>query len=334
MDITTRIKAFSLLGSELSSISAQEIKSLAAKTANQNPWFTENEIKFSIKAIGENLTTEKISEWIAPYDFKTQRKTIALVAAGNIPLVAFHDFISILISGHTVLVKQSSKDSVLLPYIAQRLIAINSEFTDRVRFSEERISGFDAVIATGSDNTARYFDYYFSKYPHVIRKNRASCGILNGFETAEDLEALGNDVFRYFGLGCRNVSKLFVPVGFEIPKILDAWMGYRDIINHHKYANNYDYQKSIMLLNSTKFLDSGHVLMTENEKLVSPIAVVHYEFYNSGDTLKAQLRKDADKIQCIVGNHAFSTVAFGKAQSPALDDYADQIDTLEFLSGL
>ena len=334
MDIITRIKALSLLGSELNSISNEEIKSLAAKTANQNPWFTENEIKFAFKEIGEYLTEENIRHWITPYEFTENEKTIALIAAGNIPLVAFHDFISILVSGNKALIKQSSKDTILLPFVADKLIAINPEFRNCIRFSEERISGFDAIIATGSDNTARYFNYYFGKYPNIIRKNRTSCAVLNGFEKAEELKALGNDAFRYFGLGCRNVSKLFVPAGYDITQVLDAWADFHEIINHYKYANNYDYQKSIMLLNKTEFLDAGYVLMTENEKLSSPIAVIHYAYYNSEDSLKGILVKDADKIQCIVGNHPFSKIPFGKAQSPNLDDYADQIDTLEFIFSL
>jgi hypothetical protein len=231
-------------------------------------------------------------------------------------------------------VKQSSKDTILLPFIADKLNAIDNRFESLIQFTEDRITGFDAVIATGSDNTARYFEYYFNKYPHIIRKNRTSCALLNGFETVEELQALGNDVFRYYGLGCRNVSKLFVPVGFDITSVLDAWSDFQELINHHKYANNYDYQKSIMLLNKTSFLESGYVLLTENEKLVSPIAVVHYEYYNNDNSLKEKLKQDASKLQCVVGNHVLANVPFGKAQSPKLDDYADQIDTLEFLTNL
>lgn len=334
MDISSRINAFSLLGSELKDLSSEALESLAAKTANQNPWFTEKEIKFAIKEIGENLTVENISSWITPYPFARGGKTIALIAAGNIPLVAFHDFISILLSGNKVLVKQSSKDSILLPFIAEKLIAIHQDFHGLIKFSEEQISGFDAVIATGSDNTARYFNYYFAKYPHIIRKNRTSCAILNGFESEDELKAMGHDVFRYFGLGCRNVSKLFIPVGFDITKVLDAWESYNAVIHHHKYANNYDYQKSIMLLNRIEFLDSGYVLMTENEKLTSPISVVHFEYYPNDIVLKEKLKTDSTKIQCIVGNHSFANVPFGKAQLPKLNDYADQIDTLEFLCNL
>ncbi len=334
MDIATRIKAFSHLGNELNSISSEEINSLGSTTANQNPWFTKDEIKFAIKGIAQHLTAENISQWIAPYEFNSYGKKIALIAAGNIPLVSFHDFMAVLISGHNVLVKQSSKDSILLPFIAQKLFTIDPNFKNRIEFSEERIAGFDAVIATGSDNTARYFDYYFSKYPHIIRKNRTSCAILNGFETEAELKALWYDAFRYFGLGCRNVSKLFIPIGFDITNVLDAWGDHNTIIHHYKYANNYDYQKSIMLLNKTPFLDNGYALVKEDDKLVSPIAVLHYEYYADDQVLSEKINSVKDKVQCIVGNHPLATVPFGKAQSPKLDDYADQIDTLKFLSTL
>lgn len=335
MDITTRINSFVSLGQVLRSMPAEQLKTLADKTANQNPWFTHENIKFALKEISQSLTAENLTDWISQYSFNaTKPKTIAIIAAGNIPLVGFHDVMSILIAGHVALVKLSSKDTILLPYMAEELFSINPAFKSLITFSEERISGFDAVIATGSDNTSRYFNYYFDKYPHIIRKNRSSCAILTGFENKFELAELRKDVFSYFGLGCRNVSKIYIPKGYDLTTLLDAWGDEHTIIHHHKYANNYNYQKSILLVNKVPFLDNGYVLLKESPQIVSPIAVLHYEEYESDSALQANIQGNQAKIQCIVGNHQLATVGFGTAQSPQLGDYADQIDTLAFIQNL
>jgi hypothetical protein len=253
--------------------------------------------------------------------------------AGNIPLVGFHDFLAVLISGHSILVKLSSKDSVLISWLADQLIQIDQRFSSRIHFAE-RLKNFDGIIATGSDNSSRYFTYYFGKYPNVIRKNRTSCAVLTGKETDSDLLTLGKDVFTYFGLGCRNVSKVYMPKSFEPTRLLQAWEPWKDIIHHHKYCNNYDYQKSILLVNRIPFFDSNFVLIQENERLVSPISVVYYEFYEDEGSLALKLAESKNKIQCVVGHATPASVPFGKAQSPSLGDYADQIDTLKFLEGL
>jgi hypothetical protein len=180
------------------------------------------------------------------------------------------------------------------------------------------------VIATGSDNTARYFEYYFRTKPHIIRKNRSSIAVLTGNETDDQLIALGKDVFSYFGLGCRNVSKLVVPEGYDFTRPLRLWEVYHDVSNHHKYVNNYDYNKSILLINGTHHFDNGFALLTPNEALVSPISVLYYA--TSADLA-------SDKIQCIVGSGA-NYIPFGTTQEPTLTDYADNVDTLKFLTGL
>jgi hypothetical protein len=253
--------------------------------------------------------------------------------AGNLPLVGFHDFLAVLIGGHAVMVKLSSKDRVLPLFLAEELVSIEPRFADLIRF-EEQFKNFDAVIATGGDNSARYFHYYFGKYPHVIRKNRTSCAILKGNETDQELEALGHDIFSYFGLGCRNVSKIFIPRTYEITSVFPKWEKFKDIINHHKYNNNYDYQKSILLINGNHFFDNGFLLVEENQKLVSPISVLYYERYEDESDLALKIFEAKDKIQCIVGKMTPDSIPFGQAQSPMLWDYADQIDTLKFLEKL
>jgi hypothetical protein len=222
---------------------------------------------------------------------------------------------------------------VLMKHLIDKLIELEPRFEPMISIAE-RLKDFDVVIATGSDNSARYFHYYFDKYPHIIRKNRTSCAVLGGKETSDDLHALGNDVFTYFGLGCRNVSKIYIPSRYDVTRVLDAWQPFREIINHHKYVNNYDYQKSILLLNKIPFLDSGFVLLQESERLVSPIAVLYYEKYEDEGSLALKLLEQKEKIQCIVGTATPDSVPFGQAQSPMVWDYADQVDTLKFLEGL
>lgn len=276
-----------------------------------------------------------MSRWVSQYDLSVvSPKNIGLVMAGNIPLVGFHDMLATLLSGHRLVAKPSSQDVYLIGYMIEHLIAIEPGFKDIIVL-QETLKKVDAVIATGSDNTARYFEYYFRNIPHVIRKNRSSCAIMTGNETNEDLEALGVDVFSFFGLGCRNVSKLFIPAGYDITSLFQSWKKYEAVINHHKYANNYDYNKSILLVNRTPFYDNGFALVTESHDLVSPISVLFYESYEQQSDLNRMIGGAQSKIQCVVGtNGSLTTVPFGKAQFPELDDYADGVDTMEFLAKL
>jgi hypothetical protein len=334
MNLEDRIAAFEKLGKYLHAIDEVEFQDMADKARQQNSWFAEDSIRLALEGVSRYLEGAALQEWVRPYELEpATEKTVAVVMAGNVPLVGFHDFLAVLISGHRVLVKLSSKDSVLLPLLSAKLIAFEPRFDDRITFAE-RLTNFDAVIATGSDNSSRYFEYYFGKYNHIIRKNRTSCAVLTGMETPEEKSALGKDVFNYFGLGCRNVSKIFVPKNYDLTHLLDAWKDYSEVMNHHKYHNNYDYQKSILLINKNKFLDSGYVMLQENDRLVSPISVVYYESYNDEGDLALKLTENRDKIQCVVGKSIPGGIPFGQAQYPQLWDYADQIDTLKFLSKL
>lgn len=333
MNAHVRINAFSLLGQTLKNINDGEFQTLAEQAARENPWFTKENVRMAMDGIIQLLQKERLERWVSSYSLRDQSKKIALVLAGNIPLVGFHDLLSVLISGNNALIKPSSKDSVLLKYILQRLYDIEPAFRHKVEFAEQ-LKNFDAVIATGSDNSARYFDYYFGKYPNIIRKNRTSVAILRGNESEDDLAALAIDVFSYFGLGCRNISKLLVPAGYTFDKLFSTWEVYQPIIHHHKYCNNYDYQKSIMLVNQIPFLDNGFVMLHETTKMVSPISVVYYEQYKDEADLSNKLREAEDKIQCIVGNGTRAAIPFGKAQYPELWDYADGVDTLKFLTNL
>ncbi|HKX85665.1 MAG TPA: acyl-CoA reductase [Flavobacterium sp.] len=300
---------------------------------SHNGWFTPEQVYYSINSWAEALTEANLSQWISTYDFsKVNSKTVGLILAGNIPLVGFHDFLSVLIAGHKVVVKTSSNDQHLLPFLAEYLIETAPEFKNYIEFTEGKLENFDAVIATGSNNTARYFEYYFKDKPSIIRKNRNSVAVLNGNETKEDLTNLGEDIFRYFGLGCRNVSKLFVPKGYDFKNFFEAIFAYQDIIKYERYANNYDYNKAVFLMSLFQLLDNGFVTIKEDTSYASPISSVFYEFYEDIEEVKTRLQNDADHIQCIVSNGLVDkSIAFGQTQQPKLWDYADNVDTLAFL---
>ncbi|HTE34780.1 MAG TPA: acyl-CoA reductase [Chryseolinea sp.] len=332
MKASERINAFHNLGVKLNEMPDSEFQSLALSAKYKNPWFTEENVRMSVRGIISWLDAKQLSGWSSDYNLETPQKTIAVVMAGNIPLVGFHDFLTILISGHNILIKRSSKDEVLLNQIVEMLIAVEPRFKTRIEYGEQ-LKGFDAIIATGSDNTARYFEYYFSKYPHIIRKNRTSVAVLDGSESDDQLAALGVDIFSYFGLGCRNISKVYLPDGYTPGKMLSRFDAFKEIIHHHKYCNNYDYQKSILLVTQSPFLDNGFVMLQENKNLFSPLAVVYYEFYEDDGNLAMALESYRNKIQCVVSNRK-GDLNFGQAQFPGLGDYADQIDTLKFVTTL
>lgn len=335
MNLTERIQALSSLGDVIRTLGEPSLRKLAESASQENPWFTPDHVTQAFKGIAAFLQQEQLTQWTSVYDFRqVKSKRIGIVMAGNIPLVGFHDLLCVLISGHQAQVKLSSKDSRLIRFLMEELVHIQPAFSDSITFQTHILEDFDAVIATGSDNSARHFEYYFSKYPHIIRRNRTSCAILAGEESPEDLNALGNDVFSYFGLGCRNVSKIFVPTGYDLAMLMRSWEKYQNIIHHHKYANNYDYQKSILLVNQSPFLDTGFVLLQENEKMVSPIAVLYYEYYNDFKNLHNLIQANQQKLQCIVGIVEPANVTFGQAQFPEVWDYADHIDTLHFLTTL
>ena len=303
---------------------------------SHNGWFTKEQVYFAVNSWAEALTETNLNQWLSNYDFsKIKPKTVGLILAGNIPLVGFHDFLSVLISGHSVLVKTSSNDQHLIKFLANYLIAVEPEMTSRITFTEGKLENFDAVIATGSNNTARYFEFYFKDKPSIIRKNRNSVAVLNGNESHEDLVHLGEDIFRYFGLGCRNVSKLFVPKGYNFDAFFKAMFDYQDVIHYEKYSNNYDYNKAVFLMSNFKLLDNGFLTIKEDSSYSSPISSVFYEFYEDLEALKNRLKNESDQIQCIVSNGlADKNIPFGQTQKPKLWDYADDVDTLKFLISL
>jgi hypothetical protein len=304
---------------------------------SHNGWYTPEQVYFAIQSWADALTEENIDKWLSAYSAEAiqnnkNAQTVALILAGNIPLVGFHDFLSVLITGNKTLIKTSSNDQHLLPFLAKYLIFIDENLKEKITFVEGKLENFDTVIATGSNNTARYFEYYFRDKPSIIRKNRNSVAVLNGKETKEDLEALGEDIFRYFGLGCRNVSKIFVPKGYQFDAFFEAIFKYQDVIHYEKYANNYDYNKAVFLMSNFKLLDNGFLTIKEDTSYASPISSVFYEFYENIEDLQNRLEADAEQIQCIASNNLIkNSIAFGESQKPQLWDYADNVDTITFL---
>lgn len=296
-----------------------------------NGWFVKENVKLSLLSLGNELTVEKLEAWSSKYNFTEQPKRVAVIMAGNIPLVGFHDFLSVLISGHKVVAKLSSDDATLLPKLAGHLIEFTPELKDRITFSQGRIGEVDAVIATGSNNSLKYFEQYFGKYPHIFRKNRTSIAVLDGSETKEQLSDLGKDIFQYFGLGCRNVSHMLIPKDFDLNRFFEAVVAHGDVINNNKYGNNYDYNKAVYLMNKAELLDNNFVLLRESDDLFSPLSMIHYQRYSDSKEAQAYLEAHNDDLQVVVGN---SFVPFGKAQAPALDDYADGVDTMAWLAEL
>jgi len=293
----------------------------------------------AVTATGHALNKPDLTKWLVNYALGETRngKRIGLILAGNIPMVGFHDILCTLVTGNYALIKASSQDARLVRYVLEMLTAIEESFKDQYTFVE-RLENFDAIIATGSNNTSRYFEYYFGKVPHIIRKNRNSIAVLTGNETAEQLSSLGHDIFDYFGLGCRNVSKLLVPKGYIFNFFFESIEHYQPIINHHKYNNNYDYNKSIYLVNSDKHLDNGFLLLKEDSRLASPLAVLYFEYYDDLPSAELKLNEDSSQIQCVASsihlNIKNQVVGFGKSQQPALWDYADGVDTMKFLVGV
>jgi len=331
MDLHTRIELLSRLG-EYMMENGTEWKAVKEKASHENPWFIPEFVELATTSIArEFLQKDKLNAWVNSYSLPSsneQPKTVGIVMAGNIPLVGFHDFLSAFISGHRQMIKLSSKDQVLLKHLVDKLIGWNSRVAEYISFNE-LLKGCYAYLATGSNNSSRYFEYYFSKYAHIIRRNRTSIAVLTGHETNEQLEKLADDVYQYFGLGCRNVTKIYVPAGYEFPRLLEVFTKYDHLSDFHKYKNNYDYRLALLILNKQYFMSNGSILLVENNSVFSPISQLHYEYYKSEPNLDTDEMKQ--KVQCVVGRGG---IAFGLAQQPALCDYADGSDTLQFLRSL
>jgi len=337
MNLEQRIAAFIKLGLSIGDLGEEELGKLTKQVENNNNWFTPAQTIFALKEISGLLEEAKLREWLRNYHISHEipAKGIGILMAGNIPAVGFHDFLCVLISGHDVHAKLSSSDKILIPWMAGKLVSFEPLFSSKI-FFEDMLKGKDAYIATGSDNSSRYFNYYFGKFPHIIRKNRTSLAVLDGLENGEDYKALAFDIFQYFGLGCRNVSKLYIKNEEHLQDFLNEIEGFQETLSHHKYLNNYDYNKAIYLVNGEAHLDNGFLLLKESKELVSPISVLYYEIYQNTEMLTQKIQTDSAKIQCIVSKNGWypDSVPFGKSQQPNLEEYADKVDTLNFLINL
>jgi hypothetical protein len=334
MDLEARIQVFAHLGKYLKTDIQQEAVEQLHLAKVLNPWFTKENIENALNTWQEQLKGNMLTSWLKPYKLKevVSPKKVLVIMAGNIPLVGFHDFLTVLISGHKVVVKMSSTDNVLLKVIIEKLISIAPEFKESISFIDDvKNREFDGVIATGSDNSAQYFEYYFKGAKKIIRKNRRSVAVLDGTESAMELKGLANDVFSYFGLGCRNVSKLFLPKGYDLNKLFEAFFPYSYVVEHKKYGNNYDYNKAIFLMGSNKLVENGFLLMKEDKSLLSPTAMLYYEYYDDIETVEQFVEENAEQLQCVVSK---KDIPFGNTQKPNLWDYADGVDTVEFLREL
>ena len=309
----------------------EEFSALLRKSEIENSWFTIENQKFSLKQWSDLLTEENIKNWLSNYQIAKISKKVGLILAGNIPMVGFHDVMSVVLSGNIPVIKLSSKDKLMIPFLLKKW----NEFSDgNVEYElVEKLENFDAVIATGSNNTARYLEYYFKNHLSIIRKNRTSIAVLNGDETDEQLQLLADDIFRYFGLGCRNVTRIFIPEDFKIDRLFENFLNFKEIINHNKYANNYEYNRAIYLLNQERFWDNNFVMLKEDENLFSPLSVINFSRYSNIEEVKNFIKNNEENIQTVVANPELNmdSINFGKAQSPSLDTYADNVDTMKFL---
>jgi len=349
INLNKRIQAFASLGKlliEACDNSTKDIhkNSLLNKleqsiinSSNYNGWFIENNVRYMLVSIGHSLNKSNLEKWIKPYkkelEHSKNSNIIGVVMAGNVPIVGFHDFLSILLSGNKILAKLSSDDNKLLPIIAELLIDIEPAFKEMIQFTDNRLANFDAIIATGSNNTSRYFEYYFGKYPNIIRKNRNSIALITGDETDDELLYLSKDIFMYYGLGCRNVSHIMIPEGYDMSNMLRIFSLNEEVVVNHKYFNNYEYNKAIYLVNSKKHFDTGNLLLTEDASYSSPVSVIHFSYYNKIKSISTLLEANSSEIQCIVTilNSIKDAVIPGHSQDPQLWDYADGVDTMQFL---
>ena len=338
MQLAERIALLARLGDYLRS-KDERLEAVIHRTAHTNLWFTKENQWKAVDAIAEQwLRFEKLDQWLGNYDIPAERtaRKVGLVLAGNIPLVGFHDVIALFATGQTAMIKLSEKDPYLLPFLVKVMTEMDERAASCFQFAE-RLEGFDAVIATGSNNSSRYFEAYFGKYPNIIRRNRNGVAVLTGLETPEELAALGEDIFRYFGLGCRNVSKLYVPEGYDFEPLLESLHEYRQIVLHDKYKNNFDYNTAIAMLNKTAYLSNGCLVLMEDTGIVSPIAAAYYQFYSDIETVEKEILDRSEEIQLVAARPGVlnaPTLPFGAAQEPELWDYADGVDTVAFLLGL
>lgn len=335
MRLEDKLKSFCALGDSLNKLDPNEWDGIIEETHNNNNWFEKEEIKKALKNIAKWLDKKKLENWLKNYKYNTSPKQVGVIMAGNIPLVNFHDLLCVILSGHRAVCKLSSKDIILGKAIIQKLYQIDKRLKDYISF-DSPLKNIDAIIATGSNNSFRYFETYFGHLPNIFRKSRTSLAILNGKENLAELERLATDVFDYFGFGCRSISKLLLPEGFDPTKILQAFEYNRKVIENNKYKNNLDYNLSILLLNQSPHFHSDFLILQENENLFSPVATLYYQFYKDDSEITNYINKEKENIQCVLSSDGYwdNSIAFGEAQSPELTDYADHIDSMLFLENL
>lgn len=309
----------------------EKLDNALINASNRNKWFTKENLAFCIKTWGNTLTESHISTWLNAYSIQQTSQRLGLVLAGNIPLVGLHDVLSGLACGYSIKIKSSSNDNILLPFVIGFLTETQPEWRDRISFTDGKLEKFDRVIATGSTNTARYFEYYFKDVAHIVRKTRNGVAVLDGTETPEDLTALCVDIMQYFGLGCRSVSHLMVPEGYDFNELFLALYDYKELIHHNAYANNYDYNKAVYLMQEEELLENGFVMLKKDSALNSPIACIHYSTYKTIKEAEKSIESQQEQIQCVVSSCLKNSLAFGQTQHPKLTDYADHVDTMSFL---
>ena len=347
MTIEQRIKAFVALGKVMQHLGEgkdwestdigltaseyEKIQRIINTQIHHNGWFSKDNIQTSLRNLASMLTEEGLTAWVNKYEFKAENKRIAIIMAGNIPMVGFHDLLCVLLSGNKAVCKLSSEDKHLLPAFCEVLAKFDPEFLQFIEFVQGNLKNPDAVIATGSNNSAQYFEKYFGAYPNIIRKGRTSLAVLTGEETKEELQALGSDIFTHYGLGCRNVTQVLMPKDFDIDRFFGAIVDFGEIINHNKYANNFDYHRAIYLLNQDDLLENGFLLTKEDDRLFSPIGVLFYHRYEHQEEVEQYIKERAEDIQAVVGHNY---LPFGSVQSPGLEDYADGVNTMEFIANL
>ncbi|RPH33209.1 MAG: acyl-CoA reductase [Bacteroidales bacterium] len=345
MNLNSRIDAFVQLGQRMLYDSKQDCGSkfeLTIKDASiHNPWFTSENVYYAIDSIANHwLTREMLNSFTSKYPKNyfepSASKKVVVIMAGNIPFAGLHDLICILLTGHRFLGKVSSKDGHLISATIELLIEIEPGFKNLIELSEVTLHGFDAVIATGSDNSSRYFDYYFKNYPTIIRKHRNSIAVLSGNETEEELTLLSDDIFLYFGLGCRSISMLLVPIGYSFKELLKAFKTWQNLDTHNKYMNNYEFQKTMNLMNLIDHIDTDFMLLKQNDSIGSTVGVVHYKEYDNIQTALTFIQNHQGELQCVVGDGSTipNAIPFGTCQNPSIDEFADGIDTIEFLAKL
>ena len=336
--VEQHIEGFRKLGQYLREIKAQTreyapLFECIQKAQHHNGWFTQENCLKALRAWGKVLHAGSLQEWTSQYNFgATAPKNIGLILAGNIPIVGFHDVLCVLLFGQNGTIKLATTDPLLIPLLYQKLKEFSPLFKNRLHFTQDRLENFDAVIATGSNNAARYFEHYFAKVPHIIRKNRNGIAVLSGEESKEELAGLAQDIVQYFGLGCRSISKVYLPEGYDLNNIFGALYPHADLMDSAKYANNYDYNKAVYLMSEFDLLDNGFMLLREHDSFGSPVACLHYSFYKDIHSLEKELLEKAEEIQCVSTHLALpQAVPLGKAQKPELWEYADGVDPISFL---